>query len=1388
MTDIAQRIANLSPEKRVLFEARLAQASAANAHEEPLARGGGDILVPSFGQEIVWAMEQIESGTAQYNVCFSLQLSGRLDAAALKNALGALVDRHETLRTRYLMSADGRLQLKLATVDEFPLTFTDFSTIAADERGELLAKALRAEANRPIVLGEDLPIRAIVYKLGSSEHVLQLTMHHVALDGWSLGILFRDFSAFYNAEVSGAAAQLPALPIAFSDFARWQRSRMAGPEGKRLIAYWKKQVEGSSFALRLPADRPRPSKQTFCGASRRYSVSASLSSALQEFCLRENVTPFMAALAAFYGVLARYSGQSDLLVGSLIAARPRIETEDLVGFFMNAVILRGSLEGNPTFRELLRRVRKTALEAYAHQDLPLELLVRELALERDPSRSLLFQAMLIYQNAPVHTLELHGLTTSIENINNDTSKLDLTIELIPSGEALDAVIEFNTDLFDGATIDRLWGHLAGYLQRGIESPEQEAAMIPLMTEDEQQRLAGWNRTERSYPRETSLAALLEAQAARTPNAVAVVDGEHRLTYRQLHERANQLAHELIEHGAGPDQLVGLCVERSADLLAAMLAIVKSGAAYLPLDPLLPTDRLRHMLEDSDAQLLITEQRLRTKLSAFTGTAILLEDRNWLANSRDNVAAPAGPEHLAYLIYTSGSTGKPKGVHIPRGALTNFLWSMREWLQLSESDRLLAVTTISFDIAGLEIWLPLLAGASVVVASRESAMDGNALVDLIERHGITFLQATPITWRILFEAGWRGKPDLQAVCGGEAMPPEVAAQLVPAVKRVWNLYGPTETTIWSTGCVVTSGQKPISIGGPIANTQCYILDGRQQPLPIGVTGELFIGGHGQARGYLNRPELTAEKFLPDPFRGGAARMYRTGNLARYKADGNIECLGRIDHQIKIRGYRIEPGEIEAALKDWPEIEQAVAVAREVADGDKQLVAYLVLSGKAALEPAELRRRLKRSLPDYMVPDAFVFLDRIPLSPNGKIDRKALLAHTGERTAPENSFVEPRNPAEEILCRIWAEVLHVPRAGIHDDFFAMGGDSLHAVRLIVRIRAAFPQCQPSLAAILKAPTVEQFARSLDEGQPDWSYLVTLREGSRRPPLFCVHGAGGNVLSMRDLAMALPPDLPFHCLQARGLDGQSAPFSSIEEAAECYVGEIVKVQPQGPYNLAGGCYGGLVAFQMALRLRALGEPVALVALIDTRNLAYGRFLSLSTLLFFNARFSLRRLLHHIKVLGRMKHREWSSYFWGRFKIFLRLARNMAMFATRRQGAWIRTAEQTHEPEIGEEQKDLGGVQNRVRDAGLLAAHNYVPKLYDGHLLVFSARERHDDPYRDEALGWRPVALGGVSTFIVDGDHTSIFRSPGVAPIAKALDAALLGAQRKTAGDSSSGVNPPR
>jgi amino acid adenylation domain-containing protein len=1292
-----------------------------------------------------------------------------VDAALLERAWRLAVERHPVLRTSFewkqssdsLQRVHDRVDLRL-----------EVRADGEDETGfqEFLA--------RDRACGFDLSqaplMRLTLFDYGQHRSRLVWTVHHILLDGRAFILVLNDVEEFYQRLRGGEHVVVEPAP-GFRPYIEWLQS--LDLEGAS--QFWADRLRGIEGPTPLPFDAQGPGGAFIGYGEEELRLSEVITAALREAAKRLDVTLNTIVMGVWSLLLSRYSGVQEVLFGATkTTRRGSIAGADAVaGLFLNTVPVRVSLPTELSVAAAMRELRAEWLSLRAHEHTPLTRIKEASGFA--PSASL-FDSLVVFENQGFHT----ALMATAECWNAREWRLleqngfPLTFAVY-GDPAMLLKLEFDRRKFTGESARRLLRHARQLFEGIAANTEQNIGELRLLTPAErQQLLVGWNATGRAYPRETSLAALVEAQVERTPDAIAVVYGEQKLTYRELNARANQLACELHKHGAGPDQLVGLCVERSTDMIVALLAIVKTGSGYLPLDPLLPAERLGYMLEDSDVRVLVSEQSLREELPAFAGTTILLDDAAWQTNHRDNLAVAVEPEHLAYVIYTSGSTGKPKGVQVTRGALINLLWSMREWLQLTQRDRLLAVTTISFDIAGADVWLNLLVGAQTVVASRESAADGDALRGLLERHDITFLQATPVTWRLLFDAGWLGKPDLQAVCTGEAMPPEVAEQLVPVTRRVWNLYGPTETTIWSTGYLVADGREPILIGRPVANTQCYILNLQGQPVPIGVTGELFIGGDGLARGYLNRPELTAEKFVADPFRGGQARMYRTGDLARYRADGNIECLGRIDHQVKIRGFRIELGEIEAALKKQPEIKQAVVIAREDTPGDKRLVAYYTtaLTGESeedTLSVGRLRSHLSASLPDYMVPAAYVRLESLPLTSNGKLDRKALPAPEADAYS-SRGYEPPQGEIERKLAAIWAEVLKFDRVGRQDNFFEMGGDSLQAVRLFVKIVAAFPECQPSLAVLMKAPTVEQCARTLHGGQADWSCLVAVREGNERPPFFCVHGAGGNVLSMRDLAMALPPDQPFYCLQAHGLDGHSAPFFSVEETAGYYIEQIRRVQSHGPYYLGGGCYGGLVAFEMARGLRSQGETVNLVALIDTTNFSYGLSLSKLKLIYINARFFLRRILHHLGKLRRMRPGEWGNYLSVYARIFLPMARKVVRTAAGRTGGQFPIDAPPADLPGLESHSALGEVLIRVRNASIKAARNFVPKPYNGHVLVFRARTRSNDPYDDPELGWGPLALGGVTAYEVDGDHDSIFRNPDVVAVAEVLDRELREAQR--------------
>lgn len=1284
------------------------------------------------------------------------------DATALERAWQAAVEKYLALRTSFRW--EGLKEPVQQVHDEIPIQLERHES--CDEA--TFSAFLDADRRRGFDLSQPPLLRLTLFESGTGSMRLVWTVHHILVDGRACVIILNEVERIYDCLLSGTPLDR-SQGLSYKPYIEWIKELDLSSANE----FWGKRLQGLSAPTTLPLDPGGPPKETSIHGEIEIALSETLTSRLRNVAAECKVGLNTIVMASWAILLGRFGGETDILFGAVRTTRGKSipYADSIVGLFLNTVPVRVAVDPGTQVAQMLKLLYAewtwVNLRHYDHT--PLVQIKRASSF---PNSEPLFNSLVVFENQTFHTSLVNSQQRWRQRDFTFHEQTGLPLALSAFGdEAMLLRMEYDASRYDRAIAALIVAHLAQIIESIADNPHETIGNLKVIPPDEHHKLlVEFNSTEHPYPKETPLASLIEEQVRRTPDAIAVVYGEQKISYQELNNQANQLAHELRKLRVGPDQVVGLLVERSIGMVIALVAIVKAGATYLPLDPRHPSERLCHMLKDSGVRVLVTEQSLRDELPMFPGQRILLEDDCWRKNAGDKLVVDVRPEHLAYSIYTSGSTGKPKGVQVPRGALTNLLCSMREWSQLSERDRVLAITTISFDMAVPDIWLPLIVGAQMVIASRTQASDGIALRSLLESHNITFMQATPITWRLLFDAGhWDGKRDLQAVCGGEAMPPELAARLAPVVKKLWNLYGPTETTVWSTRYLVEAGHKSVLIGRPLANTRCYILDPQGQPVPLGATGELYIGGDGLALGYLNRPELTAEKFLVDPFRGGGARMYRTGDLARYHIDGNIECLGRIDHQIKLHGHRIEPGEIEAALKEQPEIREAVVVARDNEPGERLLVAYLVANDGSVPAASELRRRLKQRLPDYMLPTAYLFLDEIPISPTGKIDRKSLPAPSEchARSVPVGTHVPPRNHVEETLARIWAETLAVERVGIHDDFFEMGGDSLDAVRLVVNITSAYPACQPPLATLMKAPTVAQFASALSSGQADWSCLVAVREGNERPPFFCVHGAGGNVLSMRDLAMALPSTLPFYCLQARGLDGHAAPFYSVEETAECYVAQIRRVQPHGPYYLGGGCYGGLVAFEMARHLRSMGEAVSVLALIETWNFSYGRLLSKPKLLYLNSRFFLRRIFHHMKILRSLRPQDWTSHVSGPLVTFMKLSKSLVRIAGGREETQfpVNLVDAQHFEDHG----DLGDVLERVRNASHVAARNFIPKPYDGHLLVFSAKTRIDDPYRDEALGWRPLALRGVTAHKIDGDHLSIFRKPAVGVIAEKLEEAI-------------------
>ncbi|MCP1669256.1 non-ribosomal peptide synthetase, partial [Pseudomonas citronellolis] len=1095
---IARRFITLPLDKRKAYLQKMLEEGVSPANLPiPEVASAFDSLPLSYAQERQWFLWQMEPDSPAYNIPSALRLRGELDLEALRAALAGVVSRHQALRTLFVEDEeqDHARQLILAESSvDLPV-----SEAGAGDVAMAIAAFVENETRQPFDLRKGPLLRARLLRLAADDHVLTLTLHHAAADGWSMGVLVEELIALYAAHRQGGTANLADLPIQYADYAIWQRHWLEAGERERQLAYWQARLGGVQPVLELPCDRPRPPRQSYRGARSAVQLPAELSEALKALARREDVTLFMLLLASFQALLQRYSGQRDIRVGVPVANRNRVETERLIGFFVNTQVLRAEVDPQRSFRELLQQVRRVAVEAQAHQDLPFEQLVEALQPERSLGHSPLFQVMYNHQGVAGHgarLADLPGLVVEQLSWEAPGAPFDLSLETYETAQGIRAEFTYALDLFDAASVERLGRHWSNLLQALVRDPQQRLGELPMLDADERQALLlQCNPAPVGFPAELGVHQLFERQAALTPHEPALLFGEARLSYAELNARANRLAHLLRERGVGAEQLVGIALERGVAMVVSLLAVLKAGGAYVPLDPRYPADRLRYMVQDSGLTLLLTQQQVLEQLALEQPcAALLLDDLDALLQDRaDGDLAPvAGAQNLAYVIYTSGSTGKPKGVMVRHAALANFVASMARQPGVAAGDRLLSLTTFSFDIFGLELYVPLARGACVVLAASDAAQDPEALLDLVQRHAVNVMQATPATWRMLLDS--ERAPLLHGcrlLCGGEALPEELAQRLLQQAPELWNLYGPTETTIWSAQYRVPAQGRPY-LGAPIDNTGLYILDEFLEPCAPGVAGELLIGGEGLARGYLQRPALTAERFVASPF-GLGERLYRTGDLARYRADGVIEYLGRIDHQVKIRGFRIELGEIEAHLLQQDAVHAAVVVAQP-GPGGAQLVAYLVPAAghKADVLPAlreQLRQALLAGLPDYMVPAQWVFLAELPLTPNGKVDRKAL--PQPEAVLAQAAFSAPLGELEETLAAIWSELLGVQRIGREDHFFDLGGHSLLVAQVVSRVRRRLG-VQAPLRLLFEQPTLAGFAAALGGLAPQAEARIPRRSG--------------------------------------------------------------------------------------------------------------------------------------------------------------------------------------------------------------------------------------------------------------------------------------------------------
>ncbi|MBB5395405.1 amino acid adenylation domain-containing protein [Mucilaginibacter sp. AK015] len=1287
-----------------------------------------------------------------YNDSASIVLTGTFDKDAMMRALQALSDRHEALRT--VFSADGANMVvynnPAINVDYHDLSLQD------DEQNKLFIKNYNRQlAITPLDLIHGPLYKAAILKLSQHEHHVVLLMHHIVCDGWSVGIIMQDLSKLYSAFAQGCPPNLPAAPQ-FSKYAVEEIAASRSAQHQATEKYWIDQFKGSDHLLDIPVDNPRPSPRKYKSNRADFSLDTALVDRLKLMARKAGVSFVTTVLASFEVFLHRLTGQDEIIIGLPAAGQSATGNFGLVGHCVNLLPLRSFPKGDQSFINYLKTRKNEVLDAYDHQQYTFGSLLKKLNIPRDPTRVPLVPVVFNIDIGMDDGISFHNLKHRYINNPREYETFEIFLNITDHNGTLTLEWSYNTQLFGPATISRFMDEFDHLLREVVNTPDTPIGKIPAINADKiLQQLTKWNDTKVDYPKEKPLHQIISETASKYPDSIALKFKNEALTYTQLNQKANQLAAMLIGNDVKPGDKVAVSLDRSVELVVSLLAIIKAGATYIPLDPDFPVNRISYMLEDSAAVVLVTSEAYKGQYTS-TAKEIILDDI-WQGLENYTTADPdvsVNGNDLVYILYTSGSTGQPKGVQIKHHNVVNFLCSMQKQPGLTAADKLLAVTTISFDIAGLELWLPLITGAQTVLAGAAEVKDGSALLDIIRKEKITVMQATPYTWRMMLEAGWDTEK-IKVICGGEALPIDLAARILGRASSLWNVYGPTETTIWSTLKEIKHTDRAVSIGKPIDNTLVYILDKFQKPLMPGAAGGIYIGGEGVALGYLNQPQLTSEKFIADPFSAeGNAKLYRTGDLGTFTADGDLMYLSRIDAQVKIRGYRIETGEIEFNLSKENAIKQAVVIARADNNGIDKLVAYITLKdGVQKTGEAELiqqwRTNLRASVPDYMVPDNFAIIDALPMTPNGKVDKKALAAQ-GIAVAETNHYVAPRTNVEKLVADIWKEFLGIEQVGIYDNFFELGGHSLIAVQVMAKIEKETGKRMP-LAILFENSTVEKLSLMLemDGRSVTWDSLVPIKPTGSKVPIYIVHGAGLNVLLFNALAKHMDADQPVYGLQAKGLNGVDEPLNRMEDIAAHYISAIRAHNPNGPYALAGYSFGGIIAYEMARQLEALNKEVRMLAMFDTyayRTPYYDPW-----------------LVKYVKRGLYFGRKAWHSITFkdGFTKTLKKRATAIERGATRL--LW--------KLKFGKKQEQTGffGYANKIDEMNNIAQKHYKIQPYDISIELFRAEERsfYLDDY--EYMGWKPYALKGVNIHKVPGEHNTIFKEPNDKIFAKILQDCL-------------------
>ena len=1349
---VETKAAGLTDVQRALLARRLRDAAVSD--EETITirpRATGTRVRISVDQYRIWLHHSMHPELPLYNEPVSVFHRGPLDPGLLQRALEFYAGRHEAWRTSFQMVGDEVLQVVAESVT-VSVTFQDLSVLEPERRQAEDERIARDNAVAPFDLGRGPLFRAVLNRMSAGEDRLHLVVHHLVFDGTAIRNSFvPELAVIYAALAEEREPELKPVALQYPDFAVWREQQVASPAMEPALEFWKEKLAGDLPLLRLPMDRPRPAVSSQRGAMRSFTLGAELTAQLRGVCRQHRATLYMLLLASLEALLFRYSGQEDVVVGTAANGRSRPELQGMMGYMLDTFPVRVKAGAGQSFLELLAAVRAELFGAMGAAEVPFDKILQVSGARRDPSYHPIFQTFFSFPPPVAEAAGAWDLQPKL--VDTGTAKFDLYLEAEERGDELAACILYSTDLFEESTIERLVGHWTTMLEGIAREPATTLGALPLLTEAERGLMLGeWNENRMEVAAST-MQALFAEQVLKTPANVAVEFGKTRLSYAELDERAERFAFLLQEAGAARGTLVALCIDRSENLLVALLGILKTGATYLPLDPGTPLARITVCLEDAEPAVLLTQRRLLQELPATGAKTICLEDllveAAKLPDGTRVAAGLAGPDDSAYIIHTSGSTGRPKAVELGQQAVMNLLLSFQRELGLTSDDVLVAVTTVSFDIAVLELFLPVITGARVVIASRTTALDPFELSDLLEASGGTVIQATPATWRALIASEWTGKPRLRVLCGGEALSRDLAEKLLALGLELWNVYGPTETCIWSTLSRVQTGTGGVPIGRPIANTTTYILDAREQPVPVGVAGELYLGGMGLAKGYRGQEGLTADKFVRPAVAGGE-RLYRTGDYALYRADGTIECQGRADNQVKVRGYRIELEEVELNLSAYSEVSAAAArVWKDAAVGNR-LTGYVVPKPGRVFDAREMRRFLQARIPEYMIPTQFVVLDAMPLTSNGKMDRKAL-PETAEVAAlqSEVKVEEEMTEDEEALAAIWCEVLGVKKVGLGDNFFALGGHSLLLVVLFAKINRRFATNLP-LTTIFDAQTLRALAGLLRE-KVRISSLVRVQTLGSKTPLFMAH----SYLLYHALSGVLGKDQPFYGLRELETDGDL----SIEARAQLYVSDMRSVQPQGPYCVAGWCAAGPLAVEIARQLLLQGEKIKALVLFDAWLPGYleeaerverGR----SYLWLLRSKWAVYEAKMKGLSLG------------GQMQYVAKVARRIGK--ARRDKFYIENWATMHRLSARLRLPVPQFMHNTTLQT-VVAMRQFRAERLPLKITLIRASEAKQIASASDGCGWEQVAADGVTTVLAPGDHESMFRGKNLQTTGALVQAAL-------------------